>query len=108
MVRLNQRERLRLAGDQRGDRTMASIRVNTMAFRRKHGCEPSGRYLWTFRIGTKERLYVDAHSGKAYPLFFSARDDYSTALAKAVECARTHGAADVSVSSIRYGQDNGR
>jgi hypothetical protein len=85
-----------------------TIKVITKAFKAKHGREPSGRFLWTFRIGTKAKLYIDSHSGKAYPLYMSGRGEYHEKLAAAIECAAKHGAADVSVSSVVYGQDKGK
>jgi len=87
--------------------TGEAIKVDTRQFRRKHGHEPRGRFLWTFRVGVGEKLFV-AENGKAYPLFFTMRGEYEDCLAAAVACAEQRGAAAVSVSAAVYGQDEGR
>ncbi len=84
-----------------------TVKVITSAFRRKHGHEPRGRFLWTFRIGTKQKLWI-GDNGKAYALYHTSRGEYEESLAKAIRCAEEKGAADISVSSIVYGQDPGR
>lgn len=87
--------------------TSEAIKVDTRQYRRKHGHEPRGRFLWTFRIGTKEKLWI-GDNGKAYPLYQTSRGEYEECLAKAIECAKKHDTSSISVSSVVYGQDEGR
>jgi hypothetical protein len=91
-----------------GGQTMTSqeIKVDTRQFRRKHGHEPRGRFLWTFRIGTKEKLWTDGY-GPPLPLYLSKRGEYEECLAAAIRSAEKHGATSISVSSTVYGQDEG-
>ncbi len=85
--------------------TSEAIKVDTRQFAKKHGHEPRGRFLWTFRIGVGEKLYV-GDDGKARPLYFSKRGEYEACLAAAVESAREMSASAISVSSVVYGQDD--
>jgi hypothetical protein len=84
--------------------TTTTIHVDTRQYRRKHGHEPRGRFLWTFRIGRKERLWV-ADNGETYPLYATSRGEYAECLAKAIRHAESAGAKDVAVCSTTYGQD---
>lgn len=75
--------------------TTDTIKIDTRQYRRKHGHEPRGRFLWTFRF-TGEKWY------------FTMRGEYAACLAAAVERAAARGSAGLSVSSLVYGQDAGR
>jgi hypothetical protein len=72
--------------------TSEAIKVDTRQYRRKHGHEPCGRFLWTFRYGGTR-------------LWFSMRGEYQDCLAEAIRRAREKGATAISVSSVVYGQD---
>ncbi len=51
--------------------TSEAIKVDTRQYRRKHGHEPRGRFLWTFRFD-KQKSY------------FSKRGEYEVCLAAAI------------------------
>lgn len=72
-----------------------TIKVDTRQYRRKHGHEPRGRFLWTFRYGDLK-------------LYFSMRGEYETCLAEAVRRASEKGVSVLKVSSVVYGQEDGR
>lgn len=74
--------------------TSEAIKVDTRQYRRKHGCEPRGRFLWTFRYGGTR-------------LYFSMRGEYGDCLAEAIKRAEEKGVTSLSVSSVVYGQDEG-
>jgi hypothetical protein len=63
--------------------TQTAVKIDTRAFRRKHGREPRGRSLWSFRLGTDR-------------LWFSIRADYAEAAEAAAATAAAKGYASVS------------
>jgi hypothetical protein len=75
--------------------TQETIKVSTRQYVKKHGHEPRGRFLWTFKF-EGERMY------------FSMRGEYETCLAEAVRRAEGRGSRALMVSSVTYGQDEGR
>lgn len=74
--------------------TSEAIKVDTRQYRRKHGHEPRGRFLWTFRYG-------------GLKLWFSKRGEYAECLAEAIRRAEEKGVVSLSVSSVVYGQTEG-
>lgn len=69
-----------------------TVTVDTRPFRRKHGYEPMGCRLWTFKYA-------------GLKLYFTMRGKYEVCLGEAIKAAKAKGVTAISVSSIIYGQD---